>query len=125
MCSSLSLSGTHESLAGLVLRLSTRDVPVADVVVAGGVILNQPRLFEAFSQEESGYTRRFDGSGMGLALANKYLELNGASLEVMSEKGRGSIFTIRFAKLQVRDGRTLATMKTRRFFITVKRPRTG
>lgn len=39
------------ALAGLVARLSTRDVDVADVVVAGGVILNQPRLFDAFTRE--------------------------------------------------------------------------
>jgi len=37
-----------EALAGLVSLIATRDVPVADVVVAGGVILNQPRLFDAF-----------------------------------------------------------------------------
>jgi N-acetylglucosamine kinase-like BadF-type ATPase len=39
------------ALAGLVARLSTRDVDIADVVVAGGVILNQPRLFDAFTRE--------------------------------------------------------------------------
>jgi N-acetylglucosamine kinase-like BadF-type ATPase len=37
------------ALAGLVVRLAARDVPVDDVVVAGGVILNQPSLFEAFA----------------------------------------------------------------------------
>ncbi|MGH7823282.1 MAG: response regulator [Candidatus Binatia bacterium] len=53
------------------------------------------RLFEPFSQEEVGYTRPFEGTGLGLALAKKYLELNGASLSVESTKGVGSIFTIR------------------------------
>ena len=37
------------ALAGLVVQLAARDVPVEDVVVAGGVILNQPSLFEAFA----------------------------------------------------------------------------
>jgi len=55
------------------------------------------RLFEPFSQEDGGYTRRFEGSGLGLALTKRYLEMNGASIAVESSKGRGSTFTIRFA----------------------------
>jgi len=53
-----------------------------------------PRLFEPFTQESSGDTRRFEGSGLGLALAKRYLELNRATVAVSSEKGRGSTFTI-------------------------------
>lgn len=56
-----------------------------------------PRLFEPFSQEESSDNRRFEGWGLGLALAKRYLELNGANLSVSSKKGVGSTFTIRFA----------------------------
>jgi signal transduction histidine kinase len=55
------------------------------------------RLFEPFSQEHGGYTRRFEGSGLGLALTKRYLEMNGASIAVESRKGSGSTFTIRFA----------------------------
>jgi N-acetylglucosamine kinase-like BadF-type ATPase len=38
-----------DALAGLVAGMAVRDVDVADVVVAGGVILNQPSLFDAFT----------------------------------------------------------------------------
>jgi signal transduction histidine kinase len=55
-------------------------------------------LYQPFTQEEQGYTRRFEGSGIGLALTMKYLELNGARLSVQSEKGKGSVFTIHFPK---------------------------
>ncbi|MBI2962651.1 MAG: PAS domain S-box protein, partial [Deltaproteobacteria bacterium] len=55
-----------------------------------------PRLFDAFSQEDSGSSRHFEGSGLGLALVKNYLESNGASIMVESEKGEGSIFRIRF-----------------------------
>ena len=55
-----------------------------------------PRLFEPFSQEDSGMTRRFEGSGLGLALARSYLVMNGATLSVESEKAVGSRFTIHF-----------------------------
>jgi CheY-like chemotaxis protein len=57
-----------------------------------------PRLFEPFTQEDSGYTRQFEGSGLGLALTKRYLDLNGASIAVKSEKGRGSTFTIQFPR---------------------------
>ncbi|MGH7818783.1 MAG: ATP-binding protein, partial [Candidatus Binatia bacterium] len=55
-----------------------------------------PRLFEPFVQEDGGFSRPFEGSGLGLALTRRYLELNGAAIGVESEKGRGSVFTIRF-----------------------------
>jgi PAS domain S-box-containing protein len=58
----------------------------------------QRHLLEAFSQEDCGMSRRFEGAGLGLALTRRYLELNGASLTVRSEKGVGSTFTIHFAK---------------------------
>ena len=53
-----------------------------------------PTLFEPFLQEEMGYTRSFDGNGLGLALVNKYLELNNGTINVQSTKGVGSTFTV-------------------------------
>ena len=55
-----------------------------------------PNLFEPFSQEEMGYTRKFDGNGIGLALVNRYSELNNAKIEVESRKNVGSTFKITF-----------------------------
>jgi PAS domain S-box-containing protein len=55
------------------------------------------KLFEPFTQEETGYTRRFEGNGLGLALVKKYIEINKAAIFVKSEKGVGSTFTITFA----------------------------
>jgi signal transduction histidine kinase len=56
-----------------------------------------PKVFEPFSQESSGRTRAFEGLGIGLALVRRYLDSNGATIAVESEKGRGTTFTIRFA----------------------------
>ena len=56
----------------------------------------QKTLFEPFSQEETGYTRKFEGNGLGLALVKKYCELNNADISLTSEKGKGTIFTIVF-----------------------------
>jgi PAS domain S-box-containing protein len=62
-----------------------------------------PHIFDAFSQENPGLTRKFEGVGLGLSLVRKYLELNGAEIAAASEKGRGSTFTIRFARDDAHD----------------------
>ena len=53
-------------------------------------------IFEPFTQEETGYSRKFDGNGLALALVKKYADLNNLLLEVKSEKNVGSKFTIIF-----------------------------
>ncbi|MBN1301748.1 MAG: PAS domain S-box protein [Melioribacteraceae bacterium] len=55
-----------------------------------------PQLFEPFSQEDKGYTRRFEGTGLGLALVRNYCEINNATIDVKSSKGSGSKFTVTF-----------------------------
>ncbi|MCB9208311.1 MAG: PAS domain S-box protein [Ignavibacteriales bacterium] len=57
-----------------------------------------PILFEPFLQEEMGYTRSFEGNGLGLALVKKYIDLNNGEIEVESQKGVGSIFTVKLPK---------------------------
>lgn len=64
----------------------------------------QPHLLEPFSQEDCGIARRYEGAGLGLALTRRYLELNGASLSVCSDKGVGSTFTIHFSKAATAAG---------------------
>ncbi len=53
-----------------------------------------PNLFKPFSQEEEGYSRKFEGNGLGLALTKKYIELNNADIIVKSKKGDGTTFTV-------------------------------
>lgn len=53
-------------------------------------------LFIPFSQEEHGYSRRFEGNGLGLALIKKYCDLLGLQINVESEKGKGTNFTLTF-----------------------------
>jgi len=57
-----------------------------------------PNLFKPFIQEEQGYTRKFEGNGLGLALVKKYCELNNIDISVQSEKGKGSTFILLFSK---------------------------
>ena len=53
-----------------------------------------PRLFNAFSQEDASSTNRYGGSGLSLAMAKEMVELMGGAVEVTSEKGVGSTFTV-------------------------------
>jgi len=55
-----------------------------------------PMLFTPFTKEEKGYTRNFEGNGLGLALAKKYCDLNSATIKATSRKGKGSIFRVTF-----------------------------
>ncbi|MDP3684899.1 MAG: hybrid sensor histidine kinase/response regulator [Ignavibacteria bacterium] len=54
------------------------------------------RMFDSFTQEEQGFTRSYEGNGLGLTLVKKYCELNNIILEVESEKNVGSTFRIIF-----------------------------
>ena len=53
-------------------------------------------LFVPFSQEEQGYCRRFEGNGLGLAIAKRYCDLNKAEIKVKSKKGAGTTFKVVF-----------------------------
>jgi GAF domain-containing protein/CheY-like chemotaxis protein len=53
------------------------------------------RLFEAFSQADAATTRKYGGTGLGLALSRRLCRMMGGDVTVTSESGRGSTFTIR------------------------------
>ncbi|TSA25882.1 MAG: GAF domain-containing protein [Ignavibacteriales bacterium] len=53
-------------------------------------------IFEPFTQEQTGYTRRYEGNGLALALIKKYADLNNLTMLVKSEKNAGSEFKILF-----------------------------
>jgi PAS domain S-box-containing protein len=55
-----------------------------------------PLIFKAFSQEEQGYTRKFEGNGLGLALVKNYCDMNNAEIKVESKKDVGTTFTVSF-----------------------------
>ncbi len=52
-------------------------------------------LFQKFQQLDSTYHRRYEGTGLGLALTKQLVELHGGKIELESSVGNGSTFTVR------------------------------
>jgi signal transduction histidine kinase len=61
------------------------------------------RLFRPFQQVDGSITRRFGGTGLGLALSQRLMAMMNGRITVESEKGVGSIFTVEMPILEVRE----------------------
>jgi len=68
-------------------------VEIAVVDTGVGIAKDQQALvFEEFRQAGGDYLRKSEGTGLGLALAKRFVELHGGAMRVESEPGRGSTF---------------------------------
>lgn len=83
------------------IRVSAEALPDDSVVFRvrdtgiGVPFEHQARIFEEFYQVDNAIQRRVKGTGLGLPLARQLAERLGGSLEMQSEPGRGSTFTLR------------------------------
>ena len=84
----------------VVVRVSAHpetNVPRRIEVEDTGIGIPPDRLqaiFESFQQADNSTSRRYGGTGLGLAISRSLLELLGYRIEVRSEVGRGSTFTV-------------------------------
>ena len=79
---------------GITVR---RNGSVAEIAVSdtgpGIAPEDQERIFEEFRQLESTDSAKHEGTGLGLALAKRMVELHGGKISIQSEVGKGSVFT--------------------------------
>jgi len=70
----------------IVIRFEVRDTGI------GIPKDKQEIIFEAFSQEDASTTRKYGGTGLGLTISNRLLQLMGSKLQLISAPGQGSTF---------------------------------
>ncbi|MFG6430170.1 ATP-binding protein [Roseateles sp. LYH14W] len=93
---------------GVVAGLAHVRIAVADTGI-GIAPEAQGRIFERFSQADGSTTRRFGGTGLGLAICRELAGLMQGHIEVDSQMGRGTRFTVD-VKLRVADGSSPSTL---------------
>lgn len=69
----------------------------------------QQAIFERFSQVDSSETRRYAGTGIGLALVESYVSLHRGSVRVESEEGKGSTFIVSLPRYATNGREGIAT----------------
>jgi len=88
---------THEG--GITLRVESDSVnalvrlSVSDTGI-GIEEENIQKLFQEFNQLDASSTRKYGGTGLGLCISKKIVELNGGTINVTSKVGSGSTFTV-------------------------------
>jgi PAS domain S-box-containing protein len=76
----------------IVLRVRDTGIGLAPETAA--------RIFRPFMQADGSTTRRHDGTGLGLAVTRSICQLMGGDINVESETGKGSVFTVRLPPLE-------------------------
>ncbi len=97
---SSNLAGRHgEVVASIVMMAHSEGrVDVLIEVKDNGIGMSdevRARIFQPFVQGEDQTTRRFGGTGLGLVITRRLVDMMGGRVEVQSEEGRGSTFSVR------------------------------
>ena len=87
-------SPQYQRMVALYQMLGDRAVIVAVIDTGIGIALeDQEAIFEEFRQVGTNYAQKREGTGLGLTLTRKFVELHGGKIWVESEIGKGSRFT--------------------------------
>ncbi len=92
----------------VTLSATVGDSGVCELVVEDtGIGIPEDHLdtvMEPFVQVDAGLSRKYEGTGLGLALVKSMVELHGASIRIESQLGAGTRVTVRFPAERVRVG---------------------
>jgi PAS domain S-box-containing protein len=82
-----------------VVDKTNKNIKVRFEVIDTGIGISKEemnKLFVSFSQVDGSRTRTYGGTGLGLVISKQIIEMAGGSIDVISEKGRGSTFFFDF-----------------------------
>ncbi len=82
----------------------------------------QASLFEPFVQAESSTTRRFGGTGLGLTICRKLIELMNGTLTLRSEPGGGTFMTVRLTMPVVAQHYSVSALRGKRGVVIARDP---
>jgi signal transduction histidine kinase/CheY-like chemotaxis protein len=82
----LALTVDHQNKDHITITVKVEDTGI------GIAQEKQKIIFEQFTQADTSTSRNFGGTGLGLAICKKLLELQGTTLKLISEQGKGSVF---------------------------------
>ena len=82
--------GVHPQPGRVEIRVEDTGIGISEAFL--------PHLFAPFKQESTGSTRAYEGTGLGLALTKRLMDLLGGTIAVETHKGRGSTFTLSFPR---------------------------
>ncbi len=126
---SLTLSADAEQIEKVLLNLLSNavkftgsggiiDVSLNQVAGAAQIVVRDsgvgiaaadlPHIFDRFYQADSTSTRRYEGTGIGLALVKELVDLHGGEISLTSTPGQGTTFTVRLPLNVVGSGETAA-----------------
>ncbi len=83
----LGVKKTNEVSGEVTLNFSVSDTGIGMTKEQMG------RLFQPFSQMDSSTTRKYEGTGLGLVISKRLVEMMGGNIMVESDPGKGSVFT--------------------------------
>ena len=99
------LKFTEEGSITVSLKAVDRGVEFSVADTGLGIAAEDlPHIFDEFRQSEGQGEAKEEGSGLGLSIAKKSVELLGGAIEVESEVGKGTKFTLRIADYEERQG---------------------
>jgi len=64
----------------------------------------QDKIFEIFSQESEGYSKNYQGIGLGMSIVKRHLDLNQVKIVIKSTRGKGTAIILTFPRLEQGDG---------------------
>lgn len=111
-----------ESGGSVCVEVRRRNGSVRLSVIDTGIGIQSsdiPLLFEEFRQIDSASTRRFEGSGLGLALVKEFVELLNGVIRVESKVGQGSEFSVELP-VENADGKVQEPSKRPRALVAVQ-----